>query len=450
MLTPAELAVVKGADLYDWQIETLEAFGREWPTSLLTCNGAGKTAVVAARAVDWFFYAFPRGKLVATSGSFNQLQNQLWPSVKQHLPSSARVTNGTSPCTIVTREGGKGVGFSTNDPGRAEGFHPTIHRDVDPVMILVDEGKTVPDGIFNAFDRCTVRYVLYISSCGAPRGRFYETFHSLGSEYYTIKADYTRCTHISREKVDRDRRIYGEDHPIFRSMHLAEFTVDTDRLVLDAQRLARAIEGQPPVDHRGERVAFCDFAAGRDENALAVRRGNEVRLVDAWTEKDTVQACRQFIRLFEAEGLKPGQIWGDADGLGTVMIDQLAEMGWPISRFHGGQASSQPEEYANLIAEIWHVGAREIERGRIHVGQLDPQTSKQLTTRRSEWTDNGKLRVESKEKMAKEGMRSPDRADALLGAIGCGARMSGAVTGSQAKAASVGRSPFGGDVVTGW
>ena len=83
------------------------------------------------------------------------------------------------------------------------------------------------------------------------------------------------------------------------------------------------------------------------------------------------------------------------DGLGTVMIDQLAEMGWRINRFHGGTPSSEPDEYHNLIGEVWHVGAREIERGRVNLGELDPQTFKQLSTRRSEWSDNGKLRVES-------------------------------------------------------
>ena len=65
-------------------------------------------------------------------------------------------------------------------------------------------------------------------------------------------------------------------------------------------------------------------------------------------------------------------MWGDAEGLGMVMIDQLAEMGWRINRFHGGKASNEPDKYVNLIGEVWHVGAREIERGRVNLGQFDP------------------------------------------------------------------------------
>lgn len=56
----------------------------------------------------------------------------------------------------------------------------------------------------------------------------------------------------------------------------------------------------------------------------------------------------------------------------------------------------------------------------VNVGVLDPETFKQLTTRKSEWSENRKLRVESKDKMRAEGRHSPDRGDALLGCIVCG------------------------------
>lgn len=427
-LTPAEYAVVKGADLYGWQIDALESFGQGWPTSLLTCNGAGKTSVVASWAVAWLFYRFPKAQLVATSGSWTQLSQQLWPNLSQHLPDGTRFAMGNSPCTINTPDGGKGVGFSTNDPGKAEGWHPKIAEDVDPVCILVDESKTVPEGIFEAFDRCTVAFQLYISSAGAPRGRFYNTHHKLSGEYWTKRVPYSLCPHIKPEKIEKARRTYGESHPLFRSMMLAEFTADEDRLILTPTQLQSAIDGQPELDTEGEVVAFCDFAAGRDENVLAVRRGNSVKIVKAWRESDTIQAGREFIRLFKREGLRASQIWGDADGLGVGFCCWFDEEGWRINRFHGGQAATNKTEYANLIGQVWHVATREIDKGAIHLGQLDPQLFEQMTTRKSEWSDNGKLRCESKEKMAKAGLKSPDRADALLGAIFCGSRMSGRFT----------------------
>jgi len=454
ILSPSEFAYFQlgQKSLYDWQIECLEAIGLQEfggpPVAVAAANGSGKTAKVVASAVLWFLSRFPRGQVVVTSGSFRQVEKQLWPALRVH---QRRFPAWNFLMTeLKTPEGGFALGFSTDDPGRAEGWHPKIDRATDPVFIIVDEAKTVPDAVFEAFDRCTRVFQLWVSSPGKPWGQFYDAFHANRKFYWTRKVASIECPHIDPAKRARDLEKYGPDHPVYRSMHDAEFTEDAERLILAPDRLTKALDGQPQPNENGEVVAFCDFAAGRDENVLAIRRGNMAKIAKAWVEKNTMQAAREFVHLFKVNGLHPGQVWGDADGLGTVMIDAIEELGFHIMRFHGGQAASDPDEYANLIGEVWHVGAREIERGRIHLGQLDPETFKQLTTRKSEWSENGKLRAESKDKMRDEGRHSPDRGDGLLGCIVCGSRLSGAVTAQAAEASSVIASPFATGHVGGW
>ncbi len=421
--------------LYDWQIEVLEAIGLQErggpPVAVAAANGSGKTSNIVAPAICWFLCRYPRGQVVVTSGSFRQVEKQLWPALRVF---QRRFPGWTFLQTeLKTPEGGFALGFATDDAGRAEGWHPKQSREIDPVFIIVDEAKTVPDSVFEAFDRCTRVFQLWVSSPGKPWGQFYEAFHAHRKFYWTRKVSSRECPHIDPEKRARDLEKYGADHPTYRSMHEAEFTEDAERLVLSPDRLTKALDGQPVAQEDGEVVAFCDFAAGRDENVLALRRGNAVRIVKAWVEKNTMQAAREFVHLFKLNGLHPGQVWGDADGLGTVMIDAIEEMGFHVKRFHGGRAATEPEEYANLIGEVWHVGCREIERGRVNLGVLDPETFKQLSTRKSEWAENGKLRVESKDRMRQEGRHSPDRGDAVLGAIVCGSRISGAVTATAAE-----------------
>ena len=428
-MTPTEFCVrVLGIVPYLWQCEAMESVAMEQPTSVVAANGSGKTARLIAPLILWFLHEYPRGQCIFTSGSWMQIEKQLWGAVKvyqQRFPQWRFMSE-----ELRTPQGGYAYGFSTDNAGRAEGHHPKINADTDPVFLIIDEAKTVPDCIFEAFDRCTRRYELWVSSPGAPRGQFYDSFHKNAALYKTIKVPSADCAHISAEKREQDRMKYGESHPLYRSKHLAEFTEDFDRLVLAPDLLRNALDSQPKPSTGGEIVAFCDFAAGRDENVLAIRRGNHAKIIKAWQERDTVQAAREFIRMFESEGLRAGQIWGDADGLGTGFCDQFAEMGWHINRFHGGQAGTEKEEYANLIAQVWHVAGRELERGRIHVGELDPMTFEQITTRKSEWNETGKLRVESKEKMAAKGMKSPDRADAILACIALGSRITGAMTGA--------------------
>jgi len=434
-MSPAVFAVeVLGErGLYDWQVEALEAVwlqdkGLGFPqiAALAAANGSGKTAKVVAILVLWFLGRYPKGQAIITSGSFRQVEKQLWPALRVYRHKFPAWN--FLQCELRTDQGGFAIGFSTDDPGRAEGWHPKEGPDVDPVLIVVDEAKTVPDAVFDAFDRCTRRFELWVSSPGKPWGRFFSAFHALARYFYTRKVRSDECPHIDPAKRERDKEKYGEDSALFRSMHLAEFTEDEENLVASPEALAKALDGQAPAQMGGEVVAFCDFAAGRDENVLAVRRGNSVRIVKAWRETDTVQACRQFVELFKAEGLSAGQIWGDADGLGHAFCDMLAELKWPIQRFHGGTPSTEPETYRNTIAEVWITAVRDLERGRIHVGQLDPVTFRQITTRKVEWAENSSLRLESKEKMRAQGKASPDRADALLGAIACGRRIGGSVS----------------------
>ena len=424
-----------GLDLYQWQVKALEDVGRgvmggKPPTSLVASNGSGKTQRVIAASVLWFLWRYPRGTCPITSGSWTQIEKQLFPALQSFRGNPLFRKWTFNQTEIKTDVGGVAFGFSTDNPGRAEGYHPRIGHEIDPVYYVTDEAKTVPDGIFEAIGRCTLKFQLKASSPGAPNGNFYRSQTSEAGLHRVVKATSFDCPHIDPLKIERDKRLYGEEHPIYRSMHLAEFTEDTERLVLSASQLTNAISAQPKPDINGETVAFCDFAAGRDENAFAIRRGNVVRLVRHWKETNTMQAVREFIKQFQAEHLKPGQIWGDADGMGTVFIDALTESGWRINRFHGGQPATEKAEYANLISEVWHVGAREIERGRINLGELDPATFDQMTSRKSEWNETGKLRLESKDKMRSKGLNSPDRGDAIMGCIGCGARLSKAITGA--------------------
>ena len=442
MLYAEQYAIANGQKLYPWQMQALAAFSRGHPTTLLTCNGAGKTAIVAAWAVAWFLHEYPRGKVAATSGSFNQLSNQLWPAIKDKMPADYNVTMGGSPCTVTTPQGGRAIGFSTNDEGKAEGFHPTIAPDVDPVMILIDEAKTVPEGIFNAFDRCTKAFQLYISSSGNPSGRFYETHTKLAHLFYNMRVTYEDCPHIDRNKVEVDRMIHGEDSPIFQSMHMAEFVSLDDHNIISQTQLRQALDNQPAEDTGGERCAFFDFAAGGDENVFALRIGNKVRVIDAWKDKNTVQAVRRFIATAQRFQLNAHQCWGDADGLGLPMVNQFADEGFRINAFRGGMPAQEKDIYSNLISETWINSLRLIGTGRFNLGELDVETFGQLTNRFLEWDLKGKLRVERKADMAARGVHSPDRADAILGCIACGSHMSGTISGDTVDNTSLAANEF--------
>jgi len=139
----------------------------------------------------------------------------------------------------------------------------------------------------------------------------------------------------------------------------------------------------------------------------------------AWREKDTMAATGEFVRIFRRLGLEPGQIYGDASGLGVGIIDRLKELGWPINRVFNQSAPSDPEVYKNLAAEMWDRARRAIERREIIIRDDDTMVQ-QITTRRWDNDSSGKLKLESKEQMKAMGGDSPDRAESIVGCIAKG------------------------------
>src|SRR4029077_9305403 len=214
----------------------------------------------------------------------------------------------------------------------------------------------------------------------------------------------------------RDLAMWGESDPWYRSRHLAEFSDDASFPRIIDPRWVRACWAEAPVAQCGQRRAFCDFAAGGAENVIAVADGNKVYIGAAWREVDTVQAARQFRREFGRLGLNQGQVYGDDGGLGKVMIDQIGDLGFQVLRVRNEDVASDPEHFANLGSEMWFQAARRIEKREVILPE-DKLLFDQLTGRRRDYDAKGRLIAEPKKKMSARGVESPDRADALVGAL---------------------------------
>ena len=104
----------------------------------------------------------------------------------------------------------------------------------------------------------------------------------------------------------------------------------------------------------------------------------------------------------------------DGVGVGGGVVDILTEMGADVHDLQAGSAASDTERFINARAE-WYWGLRErFEQGDIDIDPLDDELAAQLGAIRFEYTSRGQIKIESKDDMAKRGMPSPDRADALM------------------------------------
>lgn len=422
MASPALFGrVVLGYNLYPWQEECLNE--AEWilanpdlrpnAISLLACNGSGKTSVFITSLVLWAMCAYKGAIVVCTSGAFRQVSEQLFPNLKRFESKFKGWTFNS--VDISAPNGSRAFGFSASDEGKAEGFH-TMDKHEGPLIYIVDEAKTVSDQIFTAVDRCQPTLLIYVSSAGGRSGAFYRSQTSARSHFYTHKVTCDDCPHIDQAMKNDIIEKYGIDHPFTQSMLYSEFMGDDENAVISSTILERCYAAGIAQTKSGEKHAFCDFAAGGDENVLALRIGNKVTIEDAWTDRDTMRACGRFIQNFTRLKLKPAQITTDDGGVGHAINDRLAELGWSVNRQNNGAKAGDSNIWANKGSEVWDRGRKLIEDCKIILPN-DEILKEQLVNRKWRRASDGRLLLESKEELKRRGGHSPDRADAVLGAM---------------------------------
>jgi phage terminase large subunit len=423
-------------NLYPWQVEELELASRSPATqqepfkyALCACNGSGKDLYFIAVLALFFACCKTRFKVVITSASAKQLNDQS----EKYIVSMANYINHWSmkcmgrailkinqhhiTCLLSASEI---FLFVTDEEGKAEGYHPYPGGGM---AIIVNEAKSVSPDIFRALRRCTgYTHFLLVSSPGEPKGDFYDAF-----QYWPHKRRITvfDCPHHSRSEFEDDKRRLGEHDPYFRSKWLAAFTSVGGRTVLNLlalERLRRAIfnkQVQEILQHKPIRVGIDLALSGfGDETVISAWKGNRQiaqfthKIKDATKLADQIEQDLLSLKLQKSHPF----IFADDGGVGRGIIHILWRKGWSGIRPILNQARARnTKHYRNRGAELWHKFARLVEGGCI-IPLDDQLLYAQLSSRKfkESTASMDKVTLQSKASMLAEGLPSPDRADAAV------------------------------------
>ncbi len=370
-----------------------------------------------------------KAKVITTSGSYSQIKDQLDPSLKAYEGRFPQYN--FQDCAIRTSDPNCfWHGISTNDPGKMEGHHDEKDRTgkvVRPLLIIVDEAKTVKDPIYEAIERCKPTWLLLASSAGYSQGEFFRSHTSRAAYYQRFKQTADDCPHWTADAKQKIRQKWGPEHPLVKSMLDAEFMPFVEGAVVNLAALDDLLADPPPFQP-GPRKYFCDFAWSEsgtgDQNVCAKREGNRITVPLKFRAKGLHAVCARFIQFWMSEipAVKPWEIEGDADGDGANIIKQLRNMGWAIGSAHNGGAPRWNDHYANLASEMWCEGAMSIIK-RAFILPDDLEFYAQALNRKIVPGNKGKMCIESKLAMKdpnREGgsvPESPDVADACFGCM---------------------------------
>jgi hypothetical protein len=428
-------------------------------TSAKACHASSKT-FTAALLTLWWLARYKNAIVVTTAPTMNQVQNLLWAEVNRLVKQSKYPWPEPTLTGLRIAPKRYALGFTTSitngDMGtKFQGFH------ADHVLVVLDEAPGVSSMIWQALEGLLASGDVRVLALGNPTissGPFFDSFgvNRVGWNNFTISAfdmPNFKDVYLKYRKMDsetgetrevvlgnpngrdllslsedelrdseypfltsklwvRDRFIeWGADHPSFRSRVLGEFADQAPDSLISLEWLEKAKYREPFSAEKFKFSAGVDVAGpGEDETVLVIRRGPNVVSLKSWPNSDPRGELVKALLPYK-DNLDTVNV--DSCGIGYYLARHLEDCGFPVSDINVGDSPRDKEQYFNLKAELYWGLRMRLESGDM-AGLDDEVAISQLAGIRFKNNSRGQTVIESKEDAVKRGVKSPDRAEAVM------------------------------------
>jgi hypothetical protein len=497
---------VLGEKPWSIQKQIAESVQTNKRTAVKSCHGAGKS-YIAARLTVHFLQNFANSVVLTTAPSFQQVQDVLWKEIRLAWKRAnkdivcGRLLEGQPRLEIDKTWFAHG--FATDDPDNFQGTHGPH------VLIIFDEACGISPRIWESLDgNLSSEHVRFLAIGNPidPSNSFFDECASDATNVITISAfDTPNFTAYGvcdadiqagtwKEKVTGPLPYpelvtpewaadalakHGHESAYYQSRVLGEFPQQsTDSLIWMSwvTRAKQLNKTRVPSTVTEVNVGVDVARTGDDETVISAFAWHQDTphqvMIRTASQQDTEATGDQCITAAkDLHDQYPKAIITfrvDADGLGAGVFDKLRrfqrdnrkDYAWlKVHEVRNGAKPRSPEAFLNMRAEMWWATRKLFEDGRVGLMD-DPLQESQLVGIKFRHTPGrDQVQIERKDEMKKRGLKSPDRADALMMALAKVGRQPGVVgssprdelfgtkAGGLAASTGKGRDPLGRQVV---
>ena len=395
-------------------------------------RGIGKSALVAW-IILWMLSTRLGSTVIVTANTEQQLRSRTWAELGKWLTLSihshwfAKTATTIKPAAwfeeALIRDLKIDTGYyyaqaqlwSEENPDAFAGIHSSYG-----VCLIMDEASGIPAPIYSVsegfFSEPTPnRFWFTFSNPRRNTGPFYDSFHSKRAFWKSEQIDSRDVEGTDKELFQRMIEQYGEDSTVSRVEVMGEFPKADDDTVIPMELINGAIDREVTLTASEPIIWGLDVARfGGDNSALCIRQGNTVLEIISFQSMDLMQLCGAIKNRYDDSTAieQPQEILVDVIGLGSGVVDRLAEQNLPVRGVNVAEAPSTKKNYLNLRAELWFAVKDWLAQRDCRLPNNDELAS-ELAAPQYKYTSSGKIKIESKDEMRKRGIKSPDKADAL-------------------------------------
>lgn len=413
-----------------WQREALEALQGQDRIAIRSGHGVGKTAYLSWSVILFLIDCWvsgEEGKVLCTAPTSHQLKIVLWAEVarwirrlKEPFKSMFNVVND-----FIFIKGRERDLFATartskkDQPEALQGIH------AERVLFVLDEASGIPDIVFEYGGGSLSTKGAKAIMTGNPTrasGYFFDAFHKDRGQWWTRKVSGANTPElVSDAYIESVQKKYGIESNVYRVRVLGEFPVHEDDVVIPLELLEDArIRAWPQIEYM-QPIWGLDVARfGNCRSALSKRAGPVLyEPTKWWRQRDTMELgglVQKEVNECPSD-LRNPIVVVDAVGVGAGVTDWLRHYGEKIGNVHGLNVSELPASpgFSRMRDEVWWKTREFFESREAFLPETGCEDLiAELATIKYSITPNGKIKVQSKEDLMKEGKDSPDLADSFI------------------------------------
>lgn len=417
---------LKGKDIRAWQSELFDEIAKHLSDpatrhqvgrfAVASGHGIGKSAATGI-LTSWALACWDRPRIVITANTETQLLTKTSPEVGQWVRTSM-FGDWFQPETMSIKSKQQPeqhrADLIPNSEHNPEAF-AGLHAEGRLVMVIVDEASALPEIIYQTIlgaltDENTVLLFIMMGNPTSAFGAFRECFRKNREMWQTWNIDSRDVEGTNKQALAEIIEEFGEDSDQAKVRVKGQFPAASQKQFIptpyiDAawgRHLRKEQYDFAPV------ILTCDPAwEGDDLIIIGKRQGLYFDVVEVLEKNDNDTYIASKLAHYE-EHFKADAVFVDA-GYGTGIVSAGTTMGraWRLVWF--GEKADDPG-YRNKRAEMYARG-----RSWLANGGAIPKVQRlydDLVSIETKPNENGLIQLRSKESMKKDGLPSPDYADA--------------------------------------
>lgn len=411
-----------------------EKLSKKRGISIMSGHGTGKDGWVA-NAILWFNTVYNPVTIPCTAPTADQLRVVLWkeiakwanngPLKDEYIIQSEKVhmRGFDKENQVISRTA------SVRPDGESEtlaGFHDEY------MMIVIEEASGVEEPVFKPLEGALTgkcNFTIMIFNPTRSSGYAYNSHYGEDKKYWErLHWNSEESSLVNPTQIEYYQNKYGVNHNQYRIRVLGLPPIDSEDTLIPTQWVNESIDRGKDLDEDYMKgideypiILGMDCSGqGEDSAVIVARQGPMIVDVHVYDgARNTTEQAMWLLRLMEEYDAVAAFV--DVIGVGMGVYDQARAMSYKVRSVNVANKSRKETKYSRLRDELWFILRQKFQDNLLVISDKIEQSRLedlkfQISSPRFDDTygaGKGLSKVESKMKMKKRGVSSPDMADAI-------------------------------------